>query len=580
MRPVTERYHLPWWRRAEANRLILPTALVAVLLVAAVGLGSLGALLMQAPKMDVSRLWQEPWLSAILRFTLLQASLSTLLSLGGGVLVAVVLARRPVFPGRSLLLRVMEMSLVIPSLLALFGLVAVHGRQGWAASLLDYLPPGETSSPAYLYGLSGIVLAHVFFNLPLSARVMLQALEQAPSAHWRLVAQLGLSRGAVWRTLEWPQIRPLLPRLAALVFTLCFTSFAIVMTLGGGPGSSTLEVALYQALKYDYDLALAALLAMTQLLICLGLWALAMKAGGHAPLVVAGGTVAGPVSRRDAHGWRRLSDAVVVLGLVGLLLPPLLAIVVAGLGGVPDLLGDVGIWLAALRSLAMASGAGLGAVMVALLLLAGSSHLRQHGRGLVASLIEGSGQLILVLPALVLGTGLFMLLRPGLGSDLQGYALVVLVNALMALPFAMQVLRAAVTGLSGAQRRLADQLAVHGWSRLRWLIWPNLRRPLALAMAYGMTLSLGDFSVIALFGSPSAPTLPMLLYQQLGGYRWQSAAATALLLLVLVVLVFAVLSALTRKLPRYVWRPGSVDTTALTSGGETATAPATREEEP
>lgn len=572
MRPVTERRYLPWWRRAEVNRLILPAALVAVLLVATVGLGSLGALLMQAPNMDVSRLWQEPWLSAILRFTLLQASLSTLLSLGGGVLVAVVLARRPVFPGRSLLLRVMEMSLVIPSLLALFGLVAVHGRQGWAASLLDYLPPVGTSSPAYLYGLSGIVLAHVFFNLPLSARVMLQALEQAPSAHWRLVAQLGLSRGAVWRTLEWPQIRQLLPRLAALVFTLCFTSFAIVMTLGGGPGSSTLEVALYQALKYDYDLALAALLAMTQLLICLGLWALAMKAGGHAPLVVAG---AGPVSRRDAHGWRRLSDAAVVLGLVGLLLPPLLAIVVAGLGGLPDLLGDGGIWLAALRSLAMASGAGLGAVMLALLLLAGSGHLRQHGRGLAASLIEGSGQLILVLPALVLGTGLFMLLSPGLGSDLQGYALVVLVNALMALPFAMQVLRAAVTGLSGAQRRLADQLAVHGWSRLRWLIWPNLRRPLALAMAYGMTLSLGDFSVIALFGSPSAPTLPMLLYQQLGGYRWQSAAATALLLLVLVVLVFAVLSALTRKLPRYVWRPGTVDTTA-----QAATAPATREEEP
>lgn len=557
MRPVSERRRLRWWRRAAADRLILPAALAAVSLVATVGLGSLAALLAHAPNMDVSRLWQEPWLSAILRFTLLQASLSTLLSLAGGVLVAVVLARRPLFPGRSLLLRIMEMSLVIPSLLALFGLVAVHGRQGWMASLVDYLPLATTSSPGYLYGLSGIVLAHVFFNLPLSARVMLQALEQAPSAHWRLVAQFGLSRRAIWRVLEWPQIRQLLPRLAALVFTLCFTSFAIVMTLGGGPGSSTLEVALYQALKYDYDLALAALLAVTQLLICLGLWVLAMKAGGHAPLVAVGSGTVGPVLRRDAGGWRRLGDALVLLGLAGLLLPPLLAILVAGLGGVPDLLGDGGVWSAALRSLTMATGAGLGAATLAVLLLAGSVQQRRGGSNLAAGLIEGSGQLILVLPALVLGTGLFMLLRPGLGSDLQGYALVMLVNALMALPFAMQVLRGAVNGLGNAQRRLADQLAVHGWSRLRWLIWPNLRRPLALALAYGMTLSLGDFSVVALFGSPSAPTLPMLLYQQLGGYRWQSAAATALLLLVLVVVVFVVLSALTRRPPRYGWRPGA-----------------------
>ncbi|ALM51674.1 thiamine/thiamine pyrophosphate ABC transporter permease [Halomonas huangheensis] len=552
--------HPCWWRRAEANRLILPAALLAVLLVATVGLGSLGALLWQAPDMDISRLWREPWLAAILRFSLLQATLSTLLSLGGGVLVAVVLARRPVFPGRALLLRVMEMSLVIPALLALFGLVAVHGRQGWLGSLLESLPFAPSTSPDYLYGLSGIVLAHVFFNLPLSGRVMLQALEQAPSAHWRLVAQFGLSRTAIWRTLEWPQIRQLLPRLAALVFTLCFTSFAIVMTLGGGPGSSTLEVALYQALKYDYDLALAALLAMTQLLVCLSLWAVALRVGGNAALIAAEGHVTGPMQRRDAHGWRRLGDTAVLLGLALLLLPPLVAIVVAGVGGMPDLLSDVGIWAAALRSLVMASSAGLGAVVVALLLLAGSGDLRHRGRGTMASMIEGSGQLILILPALVLGTGLFMLLRPGLGSDLQGYALVVLVNALMALPFAMQVLRSAVTGLDGTQRRVADQLAVHGWSRLRWLIWPRLRRPLALALAYGMTLSLGDFSVIALFGSPSAPTLPMLLYQQLGGYRWQSAAATALLLLVLVVMVFAILSGLTRKLPRYAWRHGSSGT--------------------
>ncbi|WP_300271176.1 thiamine/thiamine pyrophosphate ABC transporter permease [Halomonas sp.] len=528
--------------------------LAALALVAGLGLGSLGALLWQSRELHPAMLWQEPWLAAILRFTLWQATLSTLLVVGLAVPVALALARRPTFPGRALLLRAMELSLVLPTLIGLFGLVAVHGRHGWAAPLWEWLFGLEAG---YLYGLSGIVLAHVFYNLPLAARLMLQALETAPAAHWRLAAQLGLTRGAIWRTLEWPRLAPLLPRLAALVFTLCFTSFAIVMTLGGGPRSSTLEVAIYQALKFDHDLALAALLALTQLTICLALWGLALSRGG-APSLMVGSVRLPPLGRwrsRDAAGPSRWVDAAWLLALVALLAPPLAAIVVAGLGGLAELPRASSLWPAAARSLVMALGAGLGALALALALLAGSRWLRRRGRGVLGLVMEGGGQLILVVPALVLGTGLFLLLRPTLGSGWEGYALVVLVNALMALPFAMQVLRGALPGLTAPEARLADQLGVHGAARLRWLSWPRLRRPLGLALAYAMTLSLGDFSVIALFGSPSAPTLPMLLYQQLGGYRWQGAAATALLLLVLVTLTFAVLGGLTRRPSRPRWRP-------------------------
>ena len=534
------------------GRVPLLGGLVAFVLVMGLGLGSLGALLWQAPGLDVAQLWQEPYLAGVLRFTLWQAGLSTLFSVGLGVPVAIALARRPRFWGRGFLLRVMELSLVIPTLIALFGLVAVHGRQGVAAPLWKWL----TGSPSgYLYGLSGIVLAHVFYNLPLAARLMLQALERSPDAHWRLTAQLGLSRGAIWRTLEWPAIRRVLPQLAALVFTLCFTSFAIVMTLGGGPGSSTLEVALYQALKFDNDVALAALLALAQLVVCLGLWGVALAQGGT-PSLVAGDAPA-PLTakwrRRDMYGLSRLTDSLSIGGLALLLLPPLVAVVAAGVAGLPDIMTQQRLWPASLRSLVMALCAGLGAVLLALALLGGSGWLRARGRHGVAGVMEGSGQLILVLPALVMGTGLFLLLRPSLGDGFDGYALVVLVNALMALPFAMQVLRGALLALPLAQWRVAEQLGIHGWARFRWLVWPRLRRPLGLALAYAMTLSLGDFSVIALFGSPTAPTLPMLLYQELGGYRWQSAAATAVVLLFWVVATFTVVSALTRRAPRYPW---------------------------
>ncbi|MBZ9557542.1 MULTISPECIES: thiamine/thiamine pyrophosphate ABC transporter permease [unclassified Modicisalibacter] len=523
---------------------------LAWLIVVGLGAGSLGALLWRAPAVDPGALWHDPYLGSVLRFTLTQATLSSVISLGLAIPVAVALARRPSFPGRRLLLRAMELSLVIPTLIALFGLVAVHGRQGWLAPLWRAV----TGEPAgYLYGLSGIVLAHVFYNLPLAARLMLQALERQPEAHWRLAAQLGMTRRAIWRCLEWPALRRALPRLAALVFTLCFTSFAIVMTLGGGPRATTLEVALYQALKFEGDLGRAALLALTQLAFCLVLWAVALHRGPATSLVATGGQrlPAGRWWRRDALGPSRLVDAAWLAGLALLLLPPLGAVVIAGLGGLPALPDNAALWSATGLSLVMALTAAFGGLTLAVALLLGSERLRQRGAALSAGLMEGGGQVILILPAMVLGTGLFLLLRPSLGGGWQGYALVVLVNAFMALPFAMQVLQGALLEASPTRRRLADQLGIPARARWRWLVWPRLRRPLGLALAYAMTLSLGDFGVVALFGSPSRPTLPMLLYQQLGGYRWQGAAATALMLLVVVVAVFALLDRLSRRRPRY-----------------------------
>jgi len=53
-----------------------------------------------------------------------------------------------------------------------------------------------------------------------------------------------------------------------LVFMLCLTSFGVVLTLGGGPRSTTLEVAIYQSLRFDFDPAQAIVLALLQLALC------------------------------------------------------------------------------------------------------------------------------------------------------------------------------------------------------------------------------------------------------------------------------------------------------------------------
>src|SRR5690606_9292146 len=109
--------------------------------------------------------------------------------------------------------------------------------------------------------------------------------------HWRLSTQLGMGAMASFRFIEGPVLRSVLPGVAGLVFMLCVTSFTIVLTLGGGPRATTLEVAIYQALRFDFDPPRAVVLTMVQLaLTALMLWILTrlgMHLSGDAQLATA-----------------------------------------------------------------------------------------------------------------------------------------------------------------------------------------------------------------------------------------------------------------------------------------------------
>ena len=111
---------------------LLPGALSALL--CAVALLALGALLLAAPATDWRALLGDSYLHHVLAFSFEQALLSALLSVLPAILLARALYRRR-FTGRTLLLRLCAMTLVLPVLVAVFGLLSVYGRSGWLAQL-------------------------------------------------------------------------------------------------------------------------------------------------------------------------------------------------------------------------------------------------------------------------------------------------------------------------------------------------------------------------------------------------------------------------------------------------------------
>ena len=479
--------------------------------------------------------WIDDYVLGVLRFTALQAFLSMALSLALAVPAARAMARRQSFPGRSTLLRLLGLPMVVPTVVGVLGIVAIYGRSGLAN---DLLAAAGLETRFDIYGLSGILIAHVFFNMPFATRLLVQAWNGIPGESWRLAAQFGMSGGQIFRLIEWPMLRQVLPGIGILVFLLCFTSFAVVLVLGGGPPNATLEVAIYQSLRFDFDLDRVLALAALQVAVCAALFALAGRLARPMPVELISGIASG---RPDlAHPLGRAVDFAAIGLAVLILVMPLGAVLASGLTGpLAAGLANPDLWQAAGRSLAVGLAAGSLALLLGWGLVLSSRALRiRHARPVSADGLELAGTLVLVVPPFVVAAGLFVLLRPVADVFAIGLGLVVLVNALMGLPFVLRILGPAATQAAERHLRLCDSLGMSGWDRLRLVDWPLLRRPAALSLAICSALAAGDLGVIALFGTPETQTLPLLLYHQMGSYQTAAAAVTALVLLGLTLALF------------------------------------------
>jgi thiamine transport system permease protein len=493
-------------------------ALAIVLLIA----GGFGALF-HAAGQPSELLAIGPYLTRVLGFSLAQAAISTLASLVLGAALALALARRR-FPGHRWVIAALGAASVMPAIVVVFSVIAVYGREGW---LMQAMRVFGIHADFRIFGWPGILFAHIFLNAPFVARVYLDALATVPAEHWRLAQTLGLTSGQIARHLDWPVLKSELAPLASLVFLLCFTSFAIVLTLGGGSGRATLEVAIFQALRVDLDFGRAAWLGLVQIAICAGVAVLLHRAVQRTP---AGRTSRLAIERPDAADRHvRVLDCMVLVVTALLILPPL-ASVASGLSRIPAIL-DRDLGQAVLTSVVLATLSASAACLVALALAAEARDERLlRRRPGVAMIYDSLPAVILAVPPFALTAGLYLWIRGVTDPALAGYILLPMINALGALPFAYRFISPAVMVAGERYGRMADLLGIEGLTKLRIMSWPLLRRPFAAAFAMAMALSFGDFGVVALFGGNELRTLPYLLYERLGAYRLEEASAIGLLL--------------------------------------------------
>ncbi|MGI9483769.1 MAG: thiamine/thiamine pyrophosphate ABC transporter permease ThiP [Hyphomicrobiales bacterium] len=484
-----------------------------------------------------SRVWST------LLFTLFQAGLSTLLSLVAGTAIAWSLLHQRRFFGRNILVALFSSALVLPTLVAVLGLVTVFGRNGWINGLAEALT--GTSFGPFIYGLAGILIAHVYFNASFAVRGLLNRLESVPHERWKLARSLGFTAWQRFRFIEWPAMKSALPGIGITIFLLCFTSFAIVLVLGGSPRYNTLEVALYEAVKLDFDLAQAVGLALVQIVVCAGL---VLVAASIRSSVTAAAKSSYQSAWPEPAAARWCQYAIIAFAGFGFI-APLTAVIYDGLQAEFSRLVTAPTFVRGFfTSLLIATASSLLTVMLALAIGMARRNFNVPGRfspnfwtRMTDRALAFSGTLFLAVPSLVLGLGMFLIARQFAGPLVYWtVAAVLCANVLMALPFSLAILTPALEKSALRFDRLCFSLGITGIARWRYAEWPLLRGDLGYVVALAFCFSLGDLGVIALFGSQNFATLPWLLYQNMGSYRTHDAAGIALILLALIVAIFTI----------------------------------------
>ncbi|HUH49107.1 MAG TPA: thiamine/thiamine pyrophosphate ABC transporter permease ThiP, partial [Mycoplana sp.] len=290
-----------------------------------------------------------------------------------------------------------------------------------------------------------------------------------------------------------------------------------------------IEVAIYQALRFDFDPPRAVMLSAMQIVVTGTLLALMRMLG--TPTEDAPTT--GRAVRRFDSKRKRFADGIVIAVFALFTVAPLLAVVASGLSAdLGRLATDPLLHRALLTSLTISVVSAALSLAIALPTVATPQLVGLGARGTryLAAGLQAASSLILLVPPVVVATGWFLMLRHFGASGRFAPYVVVVVNALMALPFVVRVLGPAYRTHLARTGRLSVSLGVSGWHRMKWVDLPALRRPLMTAFAFAMALSLGDLSAVAIFGADGFITLPWLLFSRMGSYRTEDAAGIALLL--------------------------------------------------
>jgi len=483
----------------------------------------------------IKRVVTDPDLRQIAWFTLWQAAVSTVATLLIAMPGAYVLSHYK-FRGRSLIRAAVTIPLILPTVVV-------------GVAFLSLAGPGGAMGVNLKGTIWIILIAHMFYNYAVVVRTvgglwghLDPRLEEAARA-------LGANRFQAFRRVTLPLLRPAIGAAASIVFLFSFTSFGVILILGGAR-RVTLEVEIYRQTAELLNLPVAAALAVTQLLGVFLILTLYSRYQNKRSVTL-NLRPSSEVEKRPVHLGQKLVLAANLLLMAGLLFVPLAVLVKRsltteqGLGfGYYTRLSDPGassvLAVAPTEALKNSLTFALIAALIALFVGGLAASIVGYKKSRTTQWFDALLMLPLGTSAVTVGFGFLIALDSGI-LDLRSKTIIIpLAHALVALPF---VIRVMVPIIQSIDNNLRESAAVLGASPIR--VWREIDLPIVakaglVGAGFAAAVSLGEFGATAFIVRPNITTLPVAIFRLLsrpGAVNFGMAMAMSVVLMVVTGLV-------------------------------------------
>lgn len=491
-----------------------------------------------------------------LGFTLYQATLSTVLTLVLGLPAAYLFARFD-FAGRKFLRVLITIPFILPTVVVAAAFNTLLGPRGWLN--LGLMSLFNLSAPPIhmLNSLSAILLAHIFYNTSIVIRMVGSSLSRLRQNLPLAAQNLGASPWRAFKEVTLPLLMPSILSATLMVFLFDFTSFGVVLMLGG-PQFSTLEVEIYNQAMNRFNLPVAGLLSIVQLAFTLLVSVLINRSKqpryGKAALASESSGL-----RKARTRWEKIFVIVMVAVLLLLMVTPTLSLLTRSFFTFDAARGErgelkTGFTLRYYRELFENREQSLFYVPPILairnsMIYAGITMVLATVLGLISVYaIQKSGKLsrflepLIMLPlgasAVTLGLGFLIVFGGTVFTQGRFQALIPVAHALVALPMVIRTLLPALRGIPENLRLAAKSMGASPLRVFREVDLPVLFRAIAVSLLFAFTISLGEFGASSFLSNTAMPTIPVAIYRYLsqpGALNYGQALAMSSLLMVVCV---------------------------------------------
>jgi len=254
----------PWATLLVAGAAVLVAILLLALPLAAVFVEALRRGLPVA----MAAIVEEDSLAAM-RLTLLVAAITVPVNLVGGVAAAWAVAKCE-FPGKRLLVTLIELPFSVSPVIAGLVFVLIFGAQGWFGGWL------QAHDIQVIFALPGLVLATLFVTFPFVARTVMPLMQEQGRDEEEAAATLGASGFQTFWRVTLPNVKWALLAGVLLCNARAMGEFGAVSVVSGHIRGETNTMPLHVEILYN-EYQFAGAFAVAALLALLGLITLAAK---------------------------------------------------------------------------------------------------------------------------------------------------------------------------------------------------------------------------------------------------------------------------------------------------------------